>query len=269
MTPKRRIELIVLDLDGTLLMGNGRIHPDNIRPIRRAIAQGVPVVLATGKTRWSALELIKTLGLATPGVFTQGMVICDADGRVLRLTTLETAVAAAILEYAAERQLPVNAYCPDGLRTTMDDHYRHLLHSKYHEPLPALCPDLDSQLDAVQINKLLISDELTNDATRAELERRFGGQAVILQAVPEYIEILPLGVSKGDGVGWLLAQMGVDPAAAMAVGDGENDLELLRLVGWGVAMGNAHDTVKAAADAVVGSNEKAGVAEAIERFVLT
>ena len=67
---------------------------------------------------------------------------------------------------------------------------------------------------------------------------------------------------------WLLNEMGVDPAVVMAVGDGENDLELLRMAGLSVAMGNAADAVKAAADAVVGSNEDAGVAEAIERFVL-
>jgi Cof subfamily protein (haloacid dehalogenase superfamily) len=268
LSTNRKIELIVLDLDGTLLMGNGRIHPANVQPIRRAAAGGVPVVLATGKTRASALELIETLGLATPGVFSQGMIICDADGVVRRLVTLETAVAAAVLDFAAGRNLPVNAYSPDGLWTTADDQYRHLLHSKYREPLPAFCPDLRSQLDGVRFTKLMISDEIDNDATRTDLEHHLDGQAVVLQAVPEYIEVLPPGVSKGEGVRWLLDEMGVDPAVVMAVGDGENDLELLRMAGLGVAMGNAGDAVKAAADVVVGSNEDAGVAEAIERFVL-
>ena len=93
------------------------------------------------------------------------------------------------------------------------------------------------------------------------------GRAAVVQAVPQYIEAMPLGVSKGEGVGWLLNEMGVDPAAVMAIGDGENDLEMLQMVGLGVAMGNAHESVKAVAEVVVGTNEAAGVAEAIEKFV--
>jgi Cof subfamily protein (haloacid dehalogenase superfamily) len=264
----KKIELIVLDLDGTLLMENGRIHPANIQPIRQAMARGIPVVLATGKTRWSALELIETLELKTPGVFSQGMIVCDGDGSALRLVTLDETITTAVLDFAAERDLPVNVYAADDLYATIDDKYRHLLHSKYREPLPTLCPDLRHQLDTVRITKLMVSDEINNDETRAELERRLEGQAIVVQAVPEYIEILPLGVSKWTGVRWLLGEMDVDPAVVMAVGDGENDLDLLRSVGLGVAMGNAGDAVKAAADVVVGSNEDAGVAEAIERFVL-
>ena len=268
MVTNRKIELIVLDLDGTLLMGNGRIHPNNIQPIRRAIKMGIPVILATGKTRDSALEVIDTLGLETPGVFNQGMIIYDADGKVQRLVTLRSEIAAAFLDFAAERNLPVNAYSPDGLRATTDDPYRHVLHDKYREPLPMLCPDMRQQVNTIQFTKLMVSDEVRNDETRAALERHLGGQAKVLQAVPEYIEVMPPGVSKGEGVGWLLGKMGVDPAVVMAMGDGENDLEMLRMVGLGVAMGNAHDSVKAAADVVVGINEAAGVAEAIERFVL-
>ncbi len=268
MVTNRKIELIVLDLDGTLLMGNGRIHPNNIQPIRQTIARGIPVVLATGKTRWSALEVIETLGLTTPGVFNQGMIICDADGAILRLVTLDTAVAATVLDFAAGRNLPVNAYSPDGLWTTADDQYRHLLHSKYREPLPAFSPDLRQKLANIRFTKLLISDEAHNDETRADLEHHVAGQAIVVQAVPEYIEVLPPGVSKGEGVGWLLAEMGIAPATVMAIGDGENDIEMLQMVGLGVAMSNAHDSVKAAADVVVASNEAAGVAEAVERFVL-
>jgi Cof subfamily protein (haloacid dehalogenase superfamily) len=267
LSSNNKIELIVLDLDGTLLMGNGRIHPDNIQPIRQAIARGIPVVLATGKTRWSALELIETLGLETPGVFSQGMIVSDGQGELLRLVTMAEGVTAVVLDFAAERNLPVNVYASDGLYTTVDDQYRHIMHTKYREPLPEHRPDLRQQLDTLQITKLLVSDETNNDQTRAALERRLDGRASVVQAVPEYIEILPPGVSKGEGVRWLLDKMSVDPAVVMAVGDGKNDLELLRMAGLGVAMGNAGDAVKAAADVVVGSNEDAGVAEAIKRFV--
>ncbi|MEJ2750644.1 MAG: HAD family hydrolase [Anaerolineae bacterium] len=257
-----------MDLDGTLLKANGRIHPANIPPIREVVARGIPVILATGKTRWSALELIETLGLETPGVFSQGMIVASAQGEPLRLVTLDESITAAVLDFAAERDLPVNVYAADGLYATIDNHYRHVLHTKYREPLPQYHPNLRQQLDNIQITKLLVSDEVNNAATRADLERHLHEQAIVVQAVPEYIEILPLNVSKWIGVSWLLDKMGVDPTVVMAVGDGENDLDLLRSVGLGVAMGNASAAVKAAADVVVDTNEAAGVAEAIERFVL-
>lgn len=263
-----KIELIVLDLDGTLLLDDGRIHPANIQPIRQVVARGIPVVLATGKTRWSALELIETLGLATPGVFSQGMIVADAQGELLRLVTLDQTITATVLDFAAERGLPVNVYAADGLYATIDDQYRQILHTQYREPLPDHRPDLRRRLNSIQVTKLMVSDETNNDETRADLEYLLHGQAIVVQAVPEYIEIVPLGVSKWAGVRWLLGRMGVDPAVVMAVGDGENDLDLLRSVGLGVAMGNASDAVKAVADVVVGTNEAAGVAEAIERFVL-
>lgn len=268
MIPSRKIELIISDLDGTLLVSDGRIHPQNAAAIRHAIAQGVPVMLATGKTRDSAVELIEMLGLTTPGVFSQGMTICEPDGSMMRLVELDTAVTATTLDFAVEYNLSVIAYCVDGLRATQDDYYSRLLHDKYREPQSAICPNLRHQLDSFQITKLLIGNATPDKAVWADLESRLNGRAAVVQAVPQYIEAMPLGVSKGEGVGWLLNEMGVDPAAVMAIGDGENDIEMLQMVGLGVAMGNAHDTVKAVADVVVGTNESAGVAEAINRLVL-
>ena len=196
------------------------------------------------------------------------MTIYDAGGEILRLVMLETAVIQKVLAYVTERNLSMCTYGRDGLWSLADDEYRHLLHTKYKEPLPVLCPDMGQKLDELHLTKLLISDEQHNDATRAELQTLVGDKAIITQAVPEYIEVMPLGVSKGEGVLWLLDKMNVNPANVMALGDGENDLEMLQMVGLGVAMGNAHARVKAVADVVVGSNESAGVAEAIEQFVL-
>lgn len=263
------IQLIALDQDGTLLDSNGRIPPQNITAIKKAIAQGIQVIIATGKTRWSAKAAIEQIGLHAPGVFTQGLVICDADGGVLHETTIPQETLLPILTYIEEKELPHLAYCSDQLRTPYHHSYSVMLHKKYHEPLPTVVGPLHDGLSRFHINKLLINDDANNDATRAELEQLFGAQVTVTQAVPEYIEILPLGTSKGKGLRWLLNKLGVPETAVLAVGDGENDIEMLQMAGIGVAMGNAHAPVKAVADAVVASNDQAGVAEAIERFALT
>lgn len=261
------IQLIALDLDGTLLNSNGRISLQNETAIKKALAHGIEVIIATGKTRWSAEAAIAQLGLQSPGVFTQGLTIYDADGALLHETTLPQETAVSILTYLEEKQIPHLAYCSDQLRTPYHHSYSVLLHKKYHEPLPVVVGSLRAGLSQFKINKLLISDEANNDATRAELDNLFGEQATVTQAVKEYIEVLPLGTSKGEGLRWLLQELGVPETAVLAVGDGENDIEMLQLAGVGVAMGNAHERVKAAADVTVRGHNESGVAQAIEQVV--
>jgi len=94
------------------------------------------------------------------------------------------------------------------------------------------------------------------------------GRATLTTALTGMLEILPLGASKGDGVSKLLDILGVAAEDVMAMGDGENDVEMLEMAGWGVAMGNAGPHAREVADAVVASNDEDGVAEAINKYVL-
>lgn len=103
---------------------------------------------------------------------------------------------------------------------------------------------------------------------RPEAETTFTGRASITTAIPGMLELLPEGASKGAGVQWLLNRLGVEPGRCMAMGDGENDVEMLKLCGLGVVVGNAGAAARAVADVVVSSNDDDGVAQAIERYVL-
>jgi hydroxymethylpyrimidine pyrophosphatase-like HAD family hydrolase len=107
------------------------------------------------------------------------------------------------------------------------------------------------------------------DELRPAITAALGQRASLTTAISGMLEALPAGASKGEGVAWLLGELGIDPAAhLMALGDGENDIEMLQLAALGVAVANAGPGAKAAARAVVASNDDDGVAEAIERFVL-
>lgn len=265
----QRIQLIALDLDGTLLCEDGSVSARNVQAIQTAVAQNIQVILATGKTRASAIAVLRQLGLQAPGVFTQGLVIHNADGSVRHETVLDRETAVRAITFALQHQLPHLAYCTARIVAPYDHAYGRLLQEKYHEPLPEVIGPFLDQIDDLHINKFLISDEAHNDTTRAYLTNLMGDQATVTQAVPGYIEILPPGASKGRGVRRLLTDMGVSPAAMLAIGDGENDLEMLQMAGVGVAMGNARTAVKAIADYVTADNNHSGVAEAIERFALS
>ncbi len=262
------IELVVLDLDGTLLASDGSLPPRNAAAIAQVQAKGVGVAIATGKTYWSAVDIIAELGLTLPGVFAQGLLVCAADGTVLRETRLDYDLVNRVLAYLEEKSLPYIAQNRSGLLVTEANGYNRAICGKYGEPQPRIIGAMAGRAKDLKINKLLISDRDDLQARRDDLQRRFSQESKILQAVPEFVEILPLGTSKGAGVRWMLQQLQIAPQTMLAVGDGENDLELLEMAGMAVAVGNARPELKAVADAVVSMNDDAGVAQALKRFVL-
>jgi Cof subfamily protein (haloacid dehalogenase superfamily) len=84
---------------------------------------------------------------------------------------------------------------------------------------------------------------------------------------PNYLEIVPIGVDKAKALVKLANSLGIELSQVAALGDGQNDIEMLREAGLGIAMGNASDAVKSAADWITGTNDEDGVAQAVRRLV--
>lgn len=263
-----KIKLIAIDQDGTLLDENGSVSERNVQAVQTAVAQGIQVIIATGKTYASAVPVMARLDIKAPGVFTQGLVICNADGSVRYERALDRETAVKLIQFAEDHNLPQSAYCGVRILAPRDDAYQKLLHEKYDEPASVIMGPLLDIIDDIRINKLLIADEVTPDDTRRHLKELVGDTATVTQGVKEFLEVLPPGASKGRGVQMLLDDLGIKPEEMLAIGDGENDLEMLQMAGVGVAMGNGRTAVKAIADYITLDNNHSGVAEAIEKFTL-
>jgi hydroxymethylpyrimidine pyrophosphatase-like HAD family hydrolase len=143
--------------------------------------------------------------------------------------------------------------------------------ARYYEPLAQEHSSVEDLLSGPSVRKLLfmadpsVVDGLLKPHWGAALQ---GAAAEVLQAVPNMLEVVPAGVNKWAGLQVLLDHLGLDPQQMMAVGDGSNDLEMVKHAGIGVAMGNAVPSVKSVAAAVVSSNDEGGIVEAFERYVL-
>jgi Cof subfamily protein (haloacid dehalogenase superfamily) len=257
------IKLVALDLDGTLLDSAGRLPQQNLKAVAAIQALGVGVLIATGKTYWSAVQLIEQLKLSLPGVYSQGLIVCDPAGAILREVTLDFDFTDELLAYLEAQALPYVAYNRAGLLTPQLDAYHACISGKYWEPEPLVVGPMAGRARQLHINKLLIGDKRSVAGRRRDLQQRFGERATVLQAVPEYAEIMPQGISKGAGVAWVLHKMGIKPEQLLAIGDGENDLEMIKMAGIGVAVANARPELKSAADLVVASNDNGGVAEGL------
>jgi Cof subfamily protein (haloacid dehalogenase superfamily) len=270
METKTEIKFVILDLDGTLLNTEHKMSERNRDVVRKVIAQGVKVMLATGKTRTSAEPLIAELGLDTPGVFVQGLIIYNADGTLRSETTLDGTTARRAIQFAESEGFDVIAYSGKRLVTKrMTDAVKAI--AAYGEPTPEEVGSLLNQIGTIPMHKLIMvgGSEQKLRALRWQLDQMIGNQAAFTHGgVLTSIEVLPKGMNKGVGVKSLMKIMGANPENTLAIGDGDNDIEMLKMVGMGVAMGNAHADVKAAVKYVVASNDEDGVAEALERYVL-
>lgn len=191
----------------------------------------------------------------------------------MRSRCLDEGVLLDCVRLARSLQVTLTAYSDDRIfADALDEHTERLLF--YREPPPEAVGDLEriivatagSRRDVQKVIFMAPQDRI--DQIRPEVEAALSSRASLTTALSGMLEVLPLGASKGAGVEWLLGELGHDPKHLMALGDGENDIEMLELAALGVAMGNAGGRVKAAARAVVASNDEDGVAEAIERHVL-
>ncbi|MBZ0295868.1 MAG: HAD family hydrolase [Anaerolineae bacterium] len=265
------IKLIVVDLDGTLLNSQHELSERNEKALKAASEQGVKVILATGKTRASALSVIARLGLETPGIYLQGLAVYAGDGSLRHQSTLDPAIARQVITFAEDRGYTMVAYSGTRMMVRKRDQNSAIL-VRYGEPEPEVVGPLQNILDDTPINKVLAvsgDDGKRINALRWQLSMQIGGAARLMQAgLPDMLEILPPGASKGAALRTLIKEMNIPASQVMAIGDGENDIEMLQIAGIGVAVGNALKPVQEAANHIVESNDKDGVAEAIERFVL-
>ncbi|KAL6759257.1 HAD-like domain-containing protein [Haematococcus lacustris] len=271
-------------MDGTLLNSSSRISSATAAAVRAVCQSGVMVVLATGKARPAALAAAREAGLEGqhllvsrqgPGVFLQGLAVHGSKGQLLTSAQLQPEVVAQVFRHVSatypDGSVSCVAFTGDDCVTLRMTQELQDLHSVYYEPLASVAPSLGQLQAGRPVRKLLLmtSPQVVQEQLAPHWNQQLQGtQAKTMQAVPNMLEIVPQSVNKWAGMKRLLQHLRVTPAELLAVGDGDNDLELITGAGVGVAMGNATPRVKAAADAHVASNDDDGVAQALEQFVL-
>lgn len=264
------IKLIALDVDGTLLNSKHELSDRNRRALIAAREAGVQVVLATGKTRHSTARVIEAAGLKTPGIYVQGLVTYDGDGKLMSQQTLDPGIVRQAITYAEDRGFAVMLYSGTRILVRAESKIMDDAITPYHEPKPEAVGPLQNVLGSTSVNKVVVMGEpRAIKALRWQLNLQIGTQCRVIQAgVPNMLEVLPLNTSKGTALRKLLKELQIPNENVLAMGDAENDMEMFQLVGLPVAIGNAEEKLKTAAKHVVASNDDDGVAEAIERFVL-
>ena len=238
------IRLVALDLDGTVFNDKKEITPRTLAAIRNAVARGVAVLPATGRTA-SGIPAAFT---SIPGV---RYALTSNGASVVDLTTGEQLVNQP---FGTEQALKIYDLLEQGGGTTrieVDDMHA-TLRTHAHE---------------IEKYSMLYHDEAERDAAWRAIEAACPGME-LTSSLPGNMEINAPGVTKGSGLLALAAHLGLRREQTMAVGDSGNDRAMIEAAGLGVAMGNATDDIKEIADATTDDNNHDGVAKAIEKYAL-
>lgn len=257
-------ELISLDLDMTLLNEEGRISPRNLAAVRRCAEMGAQVVISSGRMHCTTLQFLETMGLDTPVISYNGALIKrESTGEVLLHQTVDLALAHELIELCAERNLHLNYYLDDTLYIAKPGPWADLYAQR---TTAALVPVGDLRAVASRPpTKLLIVDTPERVAALfAEWGPRFGHRAYVTTSFIDYLEFMPLGVSKGKALEVLAAHYGIPREKVMAFGDALNDVPAIAWAGLGVAMANAKPEAKAVARRIAPHHAEDGVAAILE-----
>lgn len=257
-----RTAAVVLDVDGTIAGADHRVSPRTSRAMGALDEAGVPVVLATGRTRSNVREIARAAGLRSAQISCNGAVITDpATGENIWVRTVPGPDMAAMIEVHRTTGQPLTWWTVDQIYATDAQLARTM----------AVINDVEvslgtpEQIEPDTVVKTMIfgtRDEL--DAAAPEMARSVPRAT---RSMDEFWELSGPDASKWAAIEFLFDRLGIDPASAAGAGDGGNDAIWMHRIGAPVAMGNARPEALAAARAVIGRHDEDGAAEFLEEIL--
>lgn len=262
--------LLVLDLDGTLTNSKKEISDRNLNTLLHLQQQGVRIVLASGRPTYGIAPLAETLQLKQYGGFilsyNGGEITNWATGQLMYKNLLPDDVLPILYTAAVRHNQAILTYDNEFILTEDPDN-KYVHHEAFLNKMQ-IRPTDDFLRDAPQpLPKCLIvgdPDELIR--TESELSLRLQGRISVYRSEPFFLELVSQGIDKARSLAVLLDELGMTREQMVAMGDGYNDLSMIRFAGMGVAMANAQEPVKKAADYITLSNDEDGVAAAVEKL---
>lgn len=256
LTPR----LLALDVDGTLTWPGVGPDSDVIRSLGDVAAQGVTVVVATGRGTYATAEIVRELPAGAFAVLNNGGIVRRvSDGRVLRARHMSHAAASAVLgvyrEWGmagiwVESPFAGERYLCDGAWWTHAP-TRLYLSTK----LPIIRPMLGTTVAAPAVEVFAFGDREAVASAERRINDEFDDTVSTVSWWSERLgagglESLPVGGTKAEALAWLAGELGIDASEVVAVGDDRNDIEMLQWAGRGIAMSHSPPDVQAAADEV-------------------
>lgn len=264
------IKLLVCDLDDTLINDESGVTDRALNAINKVRENGIKVAIATGRMHFSAFPYAKTMDIVEPIISYNGALIkhVDSDEVLLHLPVKYDA-AIEVLQFAKDENRFIQYYTDSGYyvknHSDESDWYGQRTGTRAVETGEDLIKSLD-----FDPTKLLMMGKDKKDTLRLckIAEEKFKEKLNITRSSDTYIEFNHIDASKGNACDFLAKHYGYNLSNVMSIGNGGNDVDMIKRTGVGVAVMNAVDEAKNVADYICPSQEDDGAAEAIEKYLL-
>ncbi|PKM65848.1 MAG: hypothetical protein CVU95_13690 [Firmicutes bacterium HGW-Firmicutes-2] len=270
-------KLICLDLDGTLLTSQHTISEANLAVLRALEDQGIRIAIVSGRSGYDAKHHARTISNKTFYIGSNGAIVGNvATGEIIAETNISKGNLRKIVSYARETRIkPIVFTKNETIIHGPRDYFMHLyLNRKHKTKMNAYLRFVPSHRKM----KCLIAHEdtgiqkvvffITNKYKADQIEKELKAQDDFEVARTSLIcfEVTEKGMNKSDGIRRLIEHLNIKKEEVMAFGDSENDYAMLSYVGYGVAMGNAPNRIKAVADKITDTNDQDGVANELKNI---
>lgn len=279
------IKILAFDLDGTLLRSDKTVDPRTKEMIEKAMAAGIHIVLASGRDRAGCEFVYKPLGLDKGENFLallNGQVIYDFANKEYDVDEVLGADDSMKIQEVCRKYGVEGIFCCGydfySYLTTPGRIKKTLRRVVFGDPgdyglktnkAERTFSDLPQKIGPItkDINKVCMIHSPKFFAKRLpDLRKDLSGYDLMLVG-KDWLEIMPRGVNKASGLARIAEKLGCTMNEVMAFGDAQNDVDMLREAGIGVAMGNAMEDVKEAANLVTDTNDNNGIGKIIERLL--
>ena len=262
------VRLVAVDLDGTLLDGDKRIAAETLDAVLRLPERGVRFVIASARPPRSVKHIYEKLQLDTLQINYNGALIWDEPRHVaVDHRPLSGELVLEIIRFARridERTLVTCEILDRWHTDRVDNTYTTATGEMFK---PDVIAPVESYCCGDVTKLLLLGPGEAISAMRPQVVARFGEEINLVSTDSELLQIMAKGVSKAAALRRLVAEYGVPLENVLAIGDGENDLEMLSECGIGVAVANAAPALKSVATWTTPSADSHGVHEALRQFV--
>ena len=271
-----KYKLICVDMDRTLLNSKKEITRKSLDAIKKAHELGVKLVIATGRIFVSAGYYGDLIGVKAPIIASNGAYVREKDGeKVIFEEYLSMEECSNIVSILKEYNIVPHFYSFDTIYTSKIIHSS-LAYKNANAKLPQnrqvkieVIDDWEKLfLKRPKLIKTMAVDDDGDKVLQAKERFLSLDKFEVVSSFSKSFEVMPRGTSKGNAVKKICEYYGVHPSEVIAIGDNENDISMIEYAGLGIAMGNSEEKVKDIADYITESNDRDGVAMAIEKFIL-
>lgn len=265
-------KILVLDLDGTLTNSKKEITPKTLDALERLQQAGHIIVLASGRPIAGIRPVAETLGLEKKGgyilAFNGAKIVDWRTKETLFQQTLDHQYLKELYEAAVRHNLTILTYDDENViaGTTVNKYAE--LESRINHMEIELTEDFVNSIDFPMNKCLMTGEPEETKACEEELLASLGDVLSIFKSEDFFLEIMAQNIDKAASLDRLVQYLGRSREDVVCCGDGYNDISMIRYAGVGVAMQNAKDEVKQAADVITDSNDEDGLVPIIEEYFL-